>query len=93
MTHATVFWELTYAFLVWNRFTRPWVLLMAVLIHGGIALALGMATFGLVMLIGNVAFIPPATIRRWVDPITKALFGWLPRLKSEPEQGRAVIEG
>jgi hypothetical protein len=69
MTHATVFWELSYCFLVWNRFARPWVLLTAVGVHGGIALALGMATFGLVMLIGNLAFVSPATVRRFVDPL------------------------
>jgi hypothetical protein len=71
LTHLTVFWELTYSFLVWNRFTRPWVLFLAVMIHGGIALFMGMATFGLVMLIGNVAFISPDTIRRWFDPFAR----------------------
>ena len=69
MTHVTVYWELTYAFLVWNRFARPWVLLLAVAVHGGIAIALGMATFGLVMIIGNLAFLSPAFVRRWVDPV------------------------
>ena len=68
-THATVFWELFYCCLVWNRFTRPWVLWMAVAIHGGIALFMGMITFGLGMLYANLSFIKPATVRRWVDPL------------------------
>jgi hypothetical protein len=68
MTHLTVYWELTYSALVWPRLTRPWVLLMAVIIHGGIVVAYGMPTFGLVMLIGNLAFISPETVRRWLDP-------------------------
>jgi uncharacterized membrane protein YphA (DoxX/SURF4 family) len=68
LTHVTVFWELTYCALVWPRLTRPWVLLMAVLVHVGIAVAYGMPTFGLVMLIGNLAFISPDTVRRWLDP-------------------------
>lgn len=68
-THATVFWELFYCCLVWNRFTRPLVLWMAVFVHGGIALFMGMITFGLAMLIGNLSFLSPATVRRWVDPL------------------------
>lgn len=68
LTHATVYWELTYCGLVWPRLTRPWVLLGAVFVHLGIAVALGMPTFGLVMLIGNLAFVSPETVRRWVDP-------------------------
>ena len=69
LTHATVFWELTYCALVWPRLTRPWVLLMAVFVHMGIVVAYGMPTFGLVMLIGNLAFVSPETVRRWVDPV------------------------
>ena len=73
MTHATVFWELSYCALVWPRLTRPWVLLMAVLVHGGIVIALGMPTFGLVMLIGNLAFVSPKTVRKVFDPLARRL--------------------
>lgn len=72
-THLTVFWELFYCALIWNRFTRPITLWIAVGIHGGIALFMGMITFGLVMLIGNLAFISPRTVRRWCDPFA----GWM----------------
>ena len=68
MTHVTVFWELFYCALIWPRLTRPWMLLVAVAVHGGIAVAYGMPTFGLVMLIGNLAFVSPETVGRWVDP-------------------------
>lgn len=68
-THATVFWELSYPFLVWNRFTRPLVIWMAVAIHGGIALFMGMITFGLAMIFANLSFLKPETVRRWVDPV------------------------
>ena len=71
MTHMTVFWELFYCVLIWPRLTRPWVLLMAVLVHGGIALAVGMPTFGLVMLIGNLAFVSSQTVRAVFDPIAR----------------------
>lgn len=69
LTHVTVFWELSYCFLVWNRFARPIVLWIAVAIHGGIALFMGMITFGLAMIFANMAFLDPRTVRRWVDPI------------------------
>jgi Vitamin K-dependent gamma-carboxylase len=73
MTHATVFWELSYCALVWPALTRPWVLLMAIFVHGGIALSLGMPTFGLVMLIGNLAFVSPKTVRKVFDPFARRL--------------------
>jgi len=67
-THATVAWELFYCCAIWNRFTRPLMLWMAVFIHAGIGLFMGMITFALAMLYANLAFIKPATVRRWVDP-------------------------
>ncbi len=73
LTHATVFWEVYYCCLVWNRFTRPLVLWMAVAIHGGIALFMGMITFGLAMIFANLAFLQPATVRAWVDPIANRI--------------------
>lgn len=59
LTHATVFWETFYCALVWPKRTRPLVLLMAVMVHGGIAIYLGMITFGLMMIVANAIFIEP----------------------------------
>ena len=73
MTHITVFWELSYAALIWPRLTRPWMLLGAVVVHTGIFLALGMPTFGLVMLIGNLAFVSPKSVRKVFDPIARRI--------------------
>jgi len=64
ITQITLLWELSYAVLVWPRLTRPLVLVMAVLVHLGIAMLMGMWTFGLAMLIGNAAFLSPALVRR-----------------------------
>lgn len=66
-THVTLFWEASYCFLIWPRQTRPIVLTLAVAVHGGIALFLGMITFGLAMIIGNLAFVPPEWTRGVVD--------------------------
>ena len=72
-THATIFWELSYCCLIWNRFTRPLILWMAIGTHAGIGLMMGLLTFGLVMIYANLSFIKPPTVRRWVDPLA----GWV----------------
>lgn len=69
LTHATIFWEVFYIAMVWNRSLRPVVLLMAVAVHGGIALCMGMITFGVVMIIGNLAFLTPTFVHALVDPV------------------------
>jgi hypothetical protein len=56
-THLTIVWEVGYVFLVWNHRTRPVVLVMAVLVHAGIGLFLGMMTFGYIMIVANLAFV------------------------------------
>ena len=43
------------------------MLALAIVIHGGIALCLGMVTFGCVMLIANLAFLSPATTDKLVQ--------------------------
>jgi len=46
---------------------------MAVMVHLGIVLFLGMPTFGLVMLIGNLAFVSPKTVRKVFDPVARRI--------------------
>lgn len=70
LTHITVVWELSYCVLIWSRWTRPLVLLGAIGMHLGIVTALGMPTFGLAMLIANLAFVSPALLRKLGDPAT-----------------------
>jgi hypothetical protein len=70
-THATVFWETFYCVLIWPKTTRPIFLAMAVAVHGGIALFLGMITFGLAMIIANFAFVPPEVTQWMLAPITR----------------------
>jgi len=64
VTHLTIFWETFYCALVWPAATRPWVLAMAVAVHAGIALFLGMPTFGSMMIVANMAFVSPDLTRR-----------------------------
>jgi hypothetical protein len=63
LTLATLFWEVAYPALVWPRLTRPLVLAMAVLVHLGIGLAMGMMEFGLAMIVSNLAFMPASAYR------------------------------
>ena len=67
LTLMTIIWEVSYAALIWPRLTRPIVLMLAVLTHLGIGFCMGMMTFGLVMLVANLAFIEPTFIRNCWD--------------------------
>ena len=57
-------WELAYAALIWPRLTRPIMLLLAILVHLGIGLAMGMLTFGLIMIYANLSFVDPVWLRQ-----------------------------
>jgi hypothetical protein len=72
ITQVTVYWELSFCVLVWPRLLRPLVLTLAVPLHLGIAFCMGMVTFGLVMLIGCLAFVPPWLLRRVLSGKTTA---------------------
>ena len=69
MTHITLFWEIFYCALVWPRLTRPFAITLAVVVHAGIAFALGMITFGIMMIAANMIFISPG----WVQHIVVRL--------------------
>lgn len=83
LTLSTLMWEISYCTLVWPRLTRPLVILMAIPLHLGIAVCMGMITFGLAMLIGNLAFVEPWVTRRVIDPLAARLRG-LGRDQTQP---------
>ncbi len=64
ITLVTVAWEVAYIGLVWPKMTRPIILLIAIPLHLGIGICMGMMTFGLIMLVGNLAFISPVFVRQ-----------------------------
>jgi hypothetical protein len=64
LSHVTMFWEIFYCAIVWPRLTRGITLALAVAVHGGIALFLGMITFGVMMIAANGIFVSPDWIRR-----------------------------
>jgi hypothetical protein len=63
-THLTLFWEFSYAALIWPHSTRRWVLATAIAVHAGIAIFLGMITFGVMMIVANMAFVEPCWFRK-----------------------------
>lgn len=73
ITHVTLLWETFYPALIWPRLTRPFVLAMAVLVHGGIALALGMPTFGWMMIVANFVFVAPERFERGINGLRRLL--------------------
>ena len=70
LTYTVLIWEISYCFLVWNRWLRPIVIAMAIPVHLGIALCFGMITFGLVMLAANLAFVSPTLIKEIATRLT-----------------------
>jgi len=73
LTHVSVWWEVSYAVLIWNRHTRPLMLALAIAVHGGIGLCFGMLTFGAAMLVGNMAFISSTGMRSMIEQVRSTL--------------------
>ncbi len=66
MTYGTLAVELALAILVWNGRLRPWVLLLGVMLHLGIAYAVRVGFFSSAAVVGYIAFLPPETVSAWV---------------------------
>jgi hypothetical protein len=62
---GTLTFEIGYPFLIWRPAFRKLWLWIAVLLHAGIGMFMGLRTFSLLMLAFNLAFVSPETIR-WV---------------------------
>jgi hypothetical protein len=65
LTYGSLMIELGYAFLIWDRKTRPFFLVGALLLHVGVAVSMGLVLFAIPMIAGHVSFIPSA----WLDRI------------------------
>ncbi|WP_254508307.1 HTTM domain-containing protein [Anatilimnocola floriformis] len=55
-THAIVYFEILFPVLIWNRFARPILLIIAIPIWLSIALATGHVMFALTMITASIAF-------------------------------------
>src|SRR5579884_733522 len=64
---GTLFLELGFPFLVWNRHTRWFMVCGSVVFHTLIALLMGLVTFSLMMLVLVLAFVPPEAVRQTLE--------------------------
>ena len=65
MTYGSLLVELGYAFLIWDRKTRPFFMVSAILLHLGVAASMGLVLFAIPMIAGHLSFVPSA----WLDRI------------------------
>jgi hypothetical protein len=86
LTWASLAFEASFAFLVWNRRLRPWVLGVGVAFHLGIDVLFDVGFFSWVMLAAYLAFLPPEVADRWVAAARR----WWRERRSAPPVPLAV---
>jgi len=69
---VTLVYEIGFAFLIWNKNVRPFLLFCAVLLHGGIAFVMGLPAFSALMVIGCFAFVSPESVRWFCQSLVGA---------------------
>jgi hypothetical protein len=62
-TLATLIFEISFPFLIWQRWSRWLLIIGAVMLHFSIAIAMGLVAFSMVMLSGVASFIPAPALR------------------------------
>jgi len=63
-TYGTILIELAYPFLIWQRHTRPYLLVDALLLHVMFAVLMGLFYFSFVMMMGHMSFVYPEWLAR-----------------------------
>jgi predicted DCC family thiol-disulfide oxidoreductase YuxK len=58
-TYGTILIELGYVFLIWQRATRPYLLVLALFLHSQFALLMGLYYFSFTMMMGHMGFVRP----------------------------------
>ncbi|HEU5035139.1 MAG TPA: HTTM domain-containing protein [Mycobacteriales bacterium] len=66
LTYGTLAIEISLVFLVWNRRTRPWVLLAGIALHLSIEVGILVGFFSIIVIVSYLAFLPPDTADRLV---------------------------
>jgi hypothetical protein len=86
-TYLTLFWEIAFVFMLFNRWTRILALWLGVALHGGMWLTLDLGPFSWVMIASYLAFLEPATLDRAARAVR---FGAAIRAGDEPALTRRV---
>jgi len=63
-SYATILIELAFPFLIWQRRTRPYLLVAAIVLHVLFAVLMGLFYFSFVMLMGHMSFVRPEWLAR-----------------------------
>jgi predicted DCC family thiol-disulfide oxidoreductase YuxK len=63
-TYGTIILEIAFAFLIWQRRTRPYFLAAAIALHLSFAIFLGLVYFAFVMIMGHLSFVRPEWLHR-----------------------------
>jgi hypothetical protein len=63
-TFFTLIFEISFAYLIWNRRLRWTMIVCAVLLHLGIAICMGLVAFSMIMLTAVLSFVPGQTVRQ-----------------------------
>jgi predicted DCC family thiol-disulfide oxidoreductase YuxK len=63
-TYGTILIEIAFTFLIWQRATRPYLLVAALLLHAQFALLMGLIYFSFVMAMGHMSFVRPEWLAR-----------------------------
>lgn len=74
--YFTLFLEISFVFLIWNRRWRPILIAGSIVLHINICLIMGLATFSATMLSFVLCFFPPATIQGFLDSWGRRLQRW-----------------
>ena len=70
LTYGTLALEVSYAFIIWNPRLRWIMLAMVTLMHIGIAVCMGLVMFSVMMMIFNLAKVPPPLIKQFLNRLT-----------------------
>ena len=65
LTYLTVFWEISFPFLLLHRWTRRAAILIGVMVHIGIMVMMEVGPFSPLMLAAYIAFIDPHRVAQW----------------------------
>ena len=85
ITHLTIAWEISFSALVWRPSLRNLMLFIGFIMHLGIGAFMGMWTFGSIMFIGYLGFLPDV-----VNPLVQRL-GGLPSVPGALGWSRAKL--
>ena len=87
----TLFTEIGFPFLVWQRPLRPLMVSCSILMHLGIGLVMGLSVFSLFMMVMVLAFVPPETMRAFVDDWADKLRGLRAMKPMQPPAAREAL--